>query len=256
MEEITEKLQNMDMYNSVVSYIIKNNITSYEDAYKLLHIGSSVTQQTRFYKSLEKDFIKEKNKKMRDENNKIKDEKKIINKGTGAGGKNTNKNGKEWEQKTCNRSRLIEQGYSEHKEGYLYKKFDKYEILFLVQSQLKNYLKKELNKSIERKPDEAYIVKYNDGTITLKILEKKFQKVDGSVQDKLLGGSGIRREYEIHLGSNINVSYAFCINSYLKKKFSNKKAWKQILNENNIPVFYGEEDDYFETLDSWINNFL
>jgi len=35
----------------------------------------------------------------------------IINKGTGAGGANTNINGKKFEKKTSNQSRLLEQGY-------------------------------------------------------------------------------------------------------------------------------------------------
>jgi len=46
----------------------------------------------------------------------------------------------------------------------------------------------------------------------------------------------------------------------LKKKItSNEKKYtilNTILNENNIVVLFGDDDNYFETLDNWLNSSL
>jgi hypothetical protein len=46
----------------------------------------------------------------------------------------------------------------------------------------------------------------------------------------------------------------------LKDKLtSNEKKYvilNKIFNENNILVLFGDDKDYFEKLDNWINNFL
>ena len=75
--------------------------------------------------------------------------KKIINRGTGAGGAQTNTNGKQFEALTNNQSKLIEQGYEKHiinnksKYGYYYKKkFDDKEIVYVLQAGFKIYMKK------------------------------------------------------------------------------------------------------------------
>ena len=39
-----------------------------------------------------------------------------------------------------------------------------------------------------------HLIKKRDGTSVIKILEKKFQNVEGSVEDKLLTGALIKRE--------------------------------------------------------------
>lgn len=51
----------------------------------------------------------------------------------------------------------------------------------------------------------------------------------------------------------------FIINKFLKEKYlSNEpkyKILKIILEENNIKVLYGEDEDYFDNIDKFINNF-
>jgi len=37
----------------------------------------------------------------------------------------------------------------------------------------------------------------------------------------------------------------------MKKKYI---ILNKILNENNITVLFGDDENYFETLDNWINN--
>ena len=179
----------------------------------------------------------------------------IINRGTGAGGANTNYNGKSFEEKTNNTQRLLEQGYVSH-DYYISKTFEDKTVVFVLQSGLKKYIKKEYNIELFRYPDEAYIIKYANGRKVVKILEKKTQHVNGSVETKLWSGSSLKREYEIVLGPDFEVYYGFCVSNFLQKKLISDKlkytTLKTILNENNIEVLFGDDDDYFEKHDAWL----
>lgn len=190
----------------------------------------------------------------------------ITNRGKGAGGANTNHYGKIFENTTNNEDRLINEGFHKElldnsKKTYNYclvKSFEGYKKYFVLQSGLKLYMKKMHNIDLFRCPDEAYIFEYENGTTEIKILEKKEQNVQGSVETKLWSGPSLKREYELVLGDNFKVSYGFCVSSFLKNKIeSQEKKYKvllQILNESNIQVLYGDDEDYFIKLDEWINN--
>jgi hypothetical protein len=188
----------------------------------------------------------------------------ILNKGTGAGGANTNLNGKNFEAKTSNEPRLLLQGfiktYMDKKEQknnfYLEKVFPNGKLVFVQQSGLKKYMKQCNNLDIFRCPDEAYIWFPLDDTPILKILEKKEQQTAGSVDTKLLSGPAFKREYEMALEGKFKIEYAYCLNEYFNKEFnSDSKKYKilgQILSENNIPTLFGDNEDYFGKLDAWI----
>ena len=190
----------------------------------------------------------------------------IVNRGTGAGGANTNANGKPFEDETSNEPRLLADGFRKtvlsrtSKYGYyLTGQYDDYSVVFMSQTGLKAYIKTEFGIDLWRCPDEAYLIKFNnpDERPILKILEKKEQSGEGSVETKLMSGAAFRREYEIALGDRCIVNYAYCVNQFLKNKLeSNKRKYntlKQILEEDNIPMFYGKDADYFKKLDEWIH---
>lgn len=198
-----------------------------------------------------------------------------INKGAGAGGANTNYYGKLFEEKTNNENRLLEQGFTScslctnqkktknTKKGfeyYLSKTLDDITITFVLQSGLKKYMKYKYDNELFRCPDEAYIIEFNTGRKVIIILEKKEQRVEGSVETKLWSGPSLKREYELVLGSEFEVHYGFCVSSFLKEKMvSNEKKYtilNTILNESNIALLYGDDDNYFETFDTWFNNCL
>jgi hypothetical protein len=111
-----------------------------------------------------------------------------------------------------------------------------------------------------RCPDEAYIIEYTSGRKVIKILEKKEQNVEGSVETKLWSGPSLKREYELVLGAEFEVFYGFCVSGFLKNKLvSNEKKYTTlnvIFNENNIAVLFGDDENYFETFDTWFNNSL
>jgi len=193
----------------------------------------------------------------------------IVNKGTGAGGANTNYYGKKFEDKTNNQQRLLENGYTKNSftkkpkkayDYYLSKTFDDKTIVFVLQHGLKKYMKKKYNIDMFRCPDEAYIIEYNSGRKVVKILEKKEQNGPGSVDTKLWAGPSLKREYELVLGPNFEVFYGFCVSEFLKNKLVSNEPKYTILNtilaENNIAVLFGDDESYFETFDSWFNNSL
>ena len=202
----------------------------------------------------------------------------IVNKGTGAGGSNTNYYGKLFEEKTNNQTRLLDDGYIKTSftikptkptkptkqikvyDYYLSKIFEDKTIIFVLQNGLKIYMKNKYNIQLFRCPDEAYIIEYNTGKKVIKILEKKEQNVEGSVEIKLWSGPSLKREYELMLGNEFEVHYGFCVSDFLKKKMiSNDKKYailNTIFNENNISVLFGDDDNYFETFDKWFNNSL
>jgi hypothetical protein len=184
----------------------------------------------------------------------------IINKGKGAGGANTTFYGKKFEDKTNNQERLIEMGYVKHlKNGYYYleKTFEDKTVVFVLQDGLKKYLKNKYNIEIFRRPDEAYIIEYTNGEKVIRILEKKEQNKEGSVETKLWAGIGLKREYELVLGNEFKVVYGFCVSKFLQNRFvsSDKKfvILNQILRENDIDVLFGDDENYFATLDKWID---
>lgn len=161
------------------------------------------------------------------ENNEIKLLTSKNNKGTGAGGANTNYYGKNFEEKTNNETRLLGVGYVKNSftkkskkayDYYLSKTFDDKTIVFVLQNGLKVYIKNKYNIDLFRCPDEAYIIEYNSGKKVIKILEKKEQRVEGSVETKLWSGPSLKREYELVLGSDFEVYYCFCVSEFLKKK--------------------------------------
>jgi len=196
------------------------------------------------------------------------------NKGTGAGGANTNVNGKSFEMKTSNEPRLLESGFvrknipgvgDKNKTGfYLVKEMSPTTaVVYLTQGGLKAYFKHFFGKEMCRCPDEAYLFKHgcDDGaSYTLKILEKKNQNTSGSVDTKLLAGKAFIDEYIYCLGGDggtpFTVEYAFCINEYLKKDYiadtKKSEALRFIHKKHGISVLFGDDPDYFEKLDAWL----
>jgi hypothetical protein len=124
-------------------------------------------------------------------------------------------------------------------------------------------MKKYYNIDAFRCPDEAYVIKYKDGRKIIKVLEKKEQNVDGSVETKLWACPSLKREYEIVLNTNNTndnfiVYYALCVNDFLYKSLTSDKQkyqiLRKILQETDVTFFQGDVDNYFERLYQWLLN--
>jgi hypothetical protein len=183
------------------------------------------------------------------------------NRGTGAGGAATNVNGIAFETKTSNEPRLLASGFERKtipkcKGKYAYF-LEKDNTVFVTQNGLKQYMKSTFGVELFREPDEAYLRKEGDVYI-LKILEKKNQNVAGSVDSKLGLGYFFISEYKSCLPETFRVEYAFCLSEFLKKDFmadTQKAAHLRKFNaEHKIPVFFGDDEDYFTKLDEWIHS--
>jgi hypothetical protein len=175
------------------------------------------------------------------------------NRGTGAGGKNTNVTGKRFESTTCAYNTLISDGFI--KDEYLTKTIDDKKIIYTNQTEFKKYMRDTHNIKTFRVPDEAYIIENGDN-ITVKILEKKNQTGEGSVETKLWASSLLKREYQIHFGDKFKIEYALCVSDFLKKKITSNgdkyKILRQMLDEVGIDVLYGNDKNYFDKLKNWI----
>ena len=140
------------------------------------------------------------------------------------------------------------------------KKYQDKQVSFVLQSNLKTYMKIKYNINLFRFPDEAYVIEFTNGKKIVIIIEKKEQKVEGSVETKLWSGPSLKREYEIVLGEQFEVYYCFCVNDFFKKKFTSNEIkyniLKTILTENNINILYGDDEDYFKHLNLWLYNLM
>lgn len=113
-----------------------------------------------------------------------------------------------------------------------------------------------------RLPDEVFIFidnkDENAKKINIKVLEKKYQESEGSVDTKLWAGPSIKREYQLHLGEKFIVDYGFSLSKFFENKFNSEDdsnlRWKYLLkifDENSISVFYGHDEKYYDKLLKW-----
>ena len=181
------------------------------------------------------------------------------NKGTGAGGAETNASGLTFELQTSIIPRLITLGYEKviidsTKNGYtMTKMYPEHCVIFMTQGGLGKFF---INTGIFRNPDEAFLVINKSGKKTLKILEKKNQSGAGSVDSKLALGPYFLEEYREVLGPGIDIQYAFCLCNFLKTEYlSDKKKWRTLrtINERHgIKVFFGEDPQYIDDIAAWV----
>jgi len=169
---------------------------------------------------------------------KIWDNKYIHNRGIGAGGSKTNKNGLSYEEKTdlSTEYKIIE---TLNCKNCIFLKFNNSEKIY-------NRISKEhiftcidgVNKCINsahgcKKPDECYI---DNISKIIFIIEKKFQQVSGSVCEKIQ-----TVHFKVyHYGKTFpgyKIVYIYCLSDWFK---DNCKAELIYLKDINTPCFLGK----------------
>ena len=176
-------------------------------------------------------------------------ETKIKNRGTGAGGANTNKNGLEFERKID-----LKKNYKiiSTKNNINKIKFNGTNRMFIEtpKKKLQNYMKKnnKMNTQIDiahgcKQPDEAYI---DEEKKLLIIIEKKFQQGSGSVCEKLQTAV-FKREHYRELFPEYKIEYIYCLSNWFIK---NCKAEIEFLNKNNFKIFFGKSKENIDEHDS------
>tara|TARA_Y100000389_G_C17445732_1_gene511483 strand:+ start:176 stop:829 length:654 start_codon:yes stop_codon:yes gene_type:complete len=179
--------------------------------------------------------------------------KNIINRGTGAGGSNTNKNGLSYEELTeiNDSDRYITKDTIKIKN----KKISQVEIdgkLFIkvIKGELKLYMmhsnKFNIDSEKSLQPDECYIDETNK---VINIIEKKFQQSSGSVDEKIQTGAFKRWFYKEQY-PEYTIKYCYCLSDWFKQKRYNPEF--RYYKNHNIKVFYGSDDLYVDKLLDWI----
>lgn len=203
---------------------------------------------------------------------------KIPTRGDNAGGANTNKNGKPYEEKVCIEPHLMELGFIREKVIGKSNGVTNYRIVKEVcnqsRSNIKNvtYLRQnafrnhmiskygvditsyksiitgKITKIKDERPDECFIIEYNDGRKPMiSILEMKYQDGSGTVYEKLKNYEFNLNVYKRMLGDCFDVHYAFCVSKWLKEFLSNDFLLvHELLIGAEAIILYGDDDDYRE----------
>ena len=176
----------------------------------------------------------------------------IKNKGTGAGGLNTNKNGLSYEKITDlnNKITIVKEFKTSNKI-----KFNGTERIFIKtkQANLFKCMEDKINTNITKahgckNPDECYI---DEEFKNIFILEKKFQQSSGSVCEKIQTPDFKLWQYS-RTFPDYNIIYVYCLSDWFKK---NCIAEVEYLDFKNIPYFWGSSETYKDDIINFIINY-
>ena len=187
----------------------------------------------------------------------------IKNKGTGAGGSNTNKNGLSYEEITDlnDRITIIENKTSSSKIEFnncnktSKIKFNNYDKTFIKTEKadffkcMKHYENTYITRAHGCKhPDECYI---DEDLKNIFIIEKKFQQCSGSVCEKIQTASFKIWQYS-RTFPDFNIVYIYCLSDWFK---DNCIAELEYLNSENIPYFWGSNKTYKDDMITFMINY-
>lgn len=176
----------------------------------------------------------------------------IMNKGKGAGGANTNKNGLPYEDMTdlSNCYTVVQQNNYD-----MVIKFHEHEKIFnkTRQSNLFKCMKPHIDDKVTKahgckNPDECYI---DHESKVVFIIEKKFQQVSGSVCEKIQTCDFKLWQYK-RTFPDFEVVYIYCLSDWFK---DNCQAELEYFEEKNIPIFWGNSETYKQDMIEFIVNY-
>ena len=172
-----------------------------------------------------------------------------MNRGTGAGGTNTNKNGLAYEVMTSLREHLnVIETVNTKRLSYEKYLINNREYIGLQKANLRRYLVSELNPQCERhlEPDEAFVCK---DIKKLYILEKKFQQCAGSADEKIQTAL-FKHEFYQEQYPEYDIHYAYVLNDWFQQ--NKYKPEMRFLQKYGIRVFWSSDDDYVEQVKEWL----
>ena len=161
---------------------------------------------------------------------------KIKNKGTGAGGANTNKNGLPYENLTDLNTHIEVIKTNKNSTTIRFINYDTELEKPNGKTGLFKVLSKYLDESVEkghgcRQPDECYI---NIKNKKIYIIEKKFQQTNGSVIEKLQTPEFKIWNYS-QMFPDFTIVYVYCLSDYFKE---HAKAELEYLKKKKL-VYFG-----------------
>jgi hypothetical protein len=176
----------------------------------------------------------------------------IQNKGTGAGGSNTNKNGIPYEKITELDDKITIIKKNKYSDIV---KFNGSEKSF-TKTQQANFLKcmdDKINPTIKKahgckRPDECYI---DEECKNIFIIEKKFQQRSGSVCEKIQTPDFKLWQYS-RTFPDYTIIYVYCLSDWFKQ---NCIAELEYLDFKKIPYFWGSSETYKNDIINFIINY-
>lgn len=188
----------------------------------------------------------------------------VHNRGTGAGGAETNRSGISFEEATNFSPILKEKGFTDYplrgsRYPCLYSYKHGYNCYFVRQYDLKRLLislfpEVEKCKQLPR-PDEAMLL-VSDVKVVLNVMEKKNQNKAGSVAEKIKGGPITRDVYreEIALcfnlgGRYLQVNFAYLLSDYLVNTYFQVRTREfSLIKSYGITIFSmrNSSDDIYD----------
>jgi len=176
----------------------------------------------------------------------------VENKGTGAGGANTNANGLPFEDATEPQEFYQVLKKCKHHQEIRFHDCQKTYIL-TKKAGFSSYMGENMDKTIDalhgaKQPDEVYI---DEEEKVVFIVEKKWQGGGGSVCEKLQTYPNKIRNYRRRI-PDYKIVYVYCLCDWFR---TNCKAEIQDLKEDNIPVFWGTSETYKSDIVNFILNF-
>lgn len=151
-----------------------------------------------------------------DKDNKDNIDKQIINRGTKAGGKNTNINGLNFEKETSCKNLLEEKGYKDYSKN-LFKQFINKKKIYSVIDGCKS-------------PDECYI---NEDKKHIIIIEKKFQNKSGSVCEKIQTAP-FKKLYFEKILPLYDITYSYILSKWFETNC--KEVIEMLQKDYKIPI--------------------
>lgn len=178
----------------------------------------------------------------------------IINKGTGAGGANTNANGLPYEEMTDLRDRYSIINFNTNFKNIKFNNSEKIFVTPVRKSRFLNMMFDELYENVAhahgcKQPDEVFVDRNN---CLLFIIEKKFQNKNGSVCEKTQTPHFKKWQYK-RMFPNYHIVYIYCLSDWFK---ANCKAELEYLEYLSIPVFWGNDINYKENIVNYIVNYI
>lgn len=176
----------------------------------------------------------------------------IKNKGTGAGGKNTNKNGLPYESLTELSSELNVISNNFYSSVIAFRINPDIHFISAKQSNLFKCMSNKIDSTVPKahgckNPDECFI---NEHTKTIFIIEKKFQQVSGSVCEKIQTPDFKLWQYS-RTFPEYKIIYIYCLSDWFK---DNCKAELEYLEVKQIPVFWGGSESYKRDIINYLVN--
>tara|TARA_Y100000816_G_C26012588_1_gene529432 strand:- start:29 stop:625 length:597 start_codon:yes stop_codon:yes gene_type:complete len=176
----------------------------------------------------------------------------FVNKGTCAGGSNTNKTGLSYEALTELYDKIIIVEKNCYSSKIMFKNSKK---IFIKTKQAAFFkcMADEKNPNIEKahgckNPDECYI---DQEFKNIFIIEKKFQQCSGSVCEKIQTPDFKLWQYS-RTFPNYTIIYIYCLSDWFKK---NCIAELEYLDFKNIRYFWGSSKTYKDDIVNFITNY-